>query len=86
MNRTGTYPLYDITCSPLTSGTHALSAAEKNNPFRVFGLTGKQNYTRFTISGSKGQRKLTTYFLGVKGEPLGEWSVMETELKSGDGR
>jgi alkaline phosphatase D len=82
LNRAGTYPLYDITCSPLTSGTHDFAPAEQNNPYRVFGLPGKQNYTRFTISGAKGQRKLTTQFLGIKGEPLGQWSVTEPELKT----
>jgi alkaline phosphatase D len=82
VNRAGTYPLFDITCSPLTSGTHDFAPAEQNNPYRVFGLPGKQNYTRFTISGTKGQRKLTTQFLGVKGEPLGQWSVTEQELKT----
>jgi alkaline phosphatase D len=80
--RPGTYPLYDITCSPLTSGTHDFAPEEKDNPYRVFALPGKQNYTRFTISGVKGQRKLTTQFLGVKGEPLGQWSVLEGELKT----
>jgi alkaline phosphatase D len=80
--RQGTYPLYDITASPLTSGTHEFAKEEQNNPYRVFGLSGKQNYSRFTISGTQGQRRLTVYYLGLKGEPLGEWSVTEPELKT----
>lgn len=80
--RPGTYPLYDITASPLTSGTHAFAPWEQNNPYRVFGLTGKQNYSRFTVSGPPGRRRLGVQFRGVNGELLGEWSVLETELKT----
>ncbi len=81
VDRPGTYPLYDITVSPLTSGTHVFGDAEKNNPYRVFGLDQKQNYGRFSFTGSRGSRKLTVEFLGTKGEQLGEWSVTEKELK-----
>jgi alkaline phosphatase D len=82
VERPGTYPLYDVTVSPLTAGTHTFGRAEKNNPYRVFGLDEKQNYGRFTITGVRGKRKLTVEFLGVKGEKLGEWSVSESELKT----
>ncbi|MBI3139855.1 MAG: alkaline phosphatase family protein [Sphingobacteriales bacterium] len=81
-DRPGSYPLYDITVSPLTSGTHTFSGVEKNNPYRVFGLDEKQNYARFSFSGPRGSRKLTVDFLGVKGENLGLWSVSEKELKT----
>lgn len=82
VERPGTYPLYDITVSPLTSGTHQFGDAEKNNPYRVFGLAEKQNYGKFSFSGPRGNRKLTVEFLGIKGEKLGEWSVNEKELKT----
>lgn len=81
VDRPGSYPLFDITVSPLTSGTHVFGADEKNNPYRVVGVDQKQNYGRFSFSGAKGQRKLTVEFLGIKGEKLGEWSVSETTLK-----
>ncbi|MBI5372400.1 MAG: alkaline phosphatase family protein [Sphingobacteriales bacterium] len=80
--RPGSYPLYDITVSPLTSGTHTFGGVEKNNPYRVFGLDEKQNYARFSFSGARGSRKLTVDFLGVKGEKLGDWSISEKELKT----
>jgi len=82
VERPGTYPLYDITVSPLTSGTHVFGAAEKNNPYRVFGLDQHQNYGRFNFSGPRGSRKLMVEFLGVKGEKLGEWAITENELKN----
>lgn len=75
------YPLYDITVSPLTSGTHVFGDAEKDNPFRVVGIDQKQNYGRISVSGKSRDRRLTVTFLGVKGEKVGEWSVHENELK-----
>ncbi len=81
-DRKGNYPLYDITVSPLTSGTHKFGESEQNNPFRVIGIDGKQNYGRFSISGERNERKLTVAFLGVKGEKLGEWSISEKELQT----
>lgn len=82
VDRQGTYPLYDITVSPLTSGTHTFFGAEKNNPYRILGLDEKQNYARFSFSGKTGERKMTVQYLGVKGENLGEWSVNEKELRN----
>jgi alkaline phosphatase D len=82
VDRPGTYPLYDITVSPLTSGTHSFGGPEKNNAYRVFGLDEKQNYGKFSFSGARSNRKLTVEFLGVKGEKLGEWSITEKELKT----
>lgn len=82
VDRPGNYPLYDITVSPLTSGTHAFGAAEKENPFRVFGLDQKQNYGRISVAGNRGNRKFSIEFKGVGGENLGNWSISENELKA----
>lgn len=82
LERPGAYPLYDITVSPLTSGTHTFGGPEKNNPMRIYGLDEKQNYARFSFSGKRGERKIKVEFIGVKGENLGEWSVTENELKT----
>jgi alkaline phosphatase D len=80
VQRVGTYPLYDITVSPLTSSSHRFGGPEKDNPYRVFGLDQKQNYGKFTFTGEKGNRKMTVEFFGTKGDKLGEWSVGEKEL------
>ena len=74
------YPLYDVTVSPLTSGTHVFGAAEKDNPFRVLGIDQKQNYARISITGKPKDRKLNVEFLGLKGDKIGEWSVTQNEL------
>jgi alkaline phosphatase D len=82
VNREGTYPLYDVTASPLTSGTHQFAGPEKDNPYRVLGIDEKQNYTKFSFSGERNKRKMLVEFFGIKGEKLGEWSISETELKT----
>jgi alkaline phosphatase D len=82
VDRPGTYPLFDLTISPLTSGTYKFSGPEKENPYRVLGIDEKQNYGKISFTGKRGSRKLIAEFLGIKGEKLGDWSVMETELKT----
>lgn len=82
VERSGTYPLYDITVSPLTSGTHSFGGAEKNNPYRVLGIDEKQNYGKFSFSGNRGDRKMTVEYFGIKGNKLGEWNIKEKELKT----
>ena len=75
------YPLFDITASPLTAGTHVFGESEKNNPYRVFGLDQKQNYAHISVTGKPRERILTVKYKGLKGEHLGEWSVKEGELR-----
>lgn len=82
VNREGAYPMYDVTASPLTSGTHKFSGPEKDNPYRVLGIDEKQNYTRFSFSGERNKRQMLVEFFGVKGEKLGEWGITENELKT----
>jgi len=82
VDRPGTYPLYDITVSPLTSGTHSFGGPEKNNPYRVLGIDQLQNYGKFSFSGPRNDRKLTVDFFGLRGEKLGTWSVSEKALKT----
>lgn len=82
-DRTNAYSLYDITSSPLTSATGFVFSKEKNNPARVENtLVEQQNYARITISGKAGDRRLTTEFLGVKGNKIAEWSISEKELRA----
>ncbi|HEY6435500.1 MAG TPA: alkaline phosphatase D family protein, partial [Ignavibacteriaceae bacterium] len=77
------YSLYDITSSPLTSGTSIAAGKEKDNPARVSKtLVEAQNYTRISVSGKTGERRLTVEFLGIKGEKLTEWSISEKDLKN----
>lgn len=82
MEREGSYPLYDITSSPLTSGISKVQGEELNNPARVSGtLVEAQNYTRISITGKGRERVLQAEFIGVKGEKLGEWRITENDLR-----
>jgi alkaline phosphatase D len=83
-DRTGNYPLYDVTNSPFTSGVGKVTGTpEENNPARVNGtLVEAQNYTRVNVSGAAKNRVLTVSFVGIKGDVLAQWKVNETELKS----
>ncbi len=78
--RPGSYTLYDITASPFTAGIGKTRGAEVNNPMRVSPEIDEQNYARFSITGKPKERKLTVNFIGLHGENLSEWSVMQTAL------
>jgi alkaline phosphatase D len=82
MNRPGTYTLFDITVSPLTSGISKVANNDINNPDRIMNAIEQYNYARFSFTGAAGNRKLQVIFLGTKGEQLGEWSITEKELKN----
>ena len=84
MDRPGTYTLYDITSSPLTSSVARTSGPEKNNPNRVIPEVDEQNYTRVSITGNRDQRKMIFEFLGIRGQKLAEWSIMLKDI-SGKG-
>ena len=78
--RPGSYTLYDITASPLTSGVAKTRGAEANNPARVGPEIDVQNYTRFSFQGQGKERKMTVNFIGIHGENLHEWTVMAAAL------
>lgn len=82
--RDNAYTLYDVTSSPFTSGTWPLKEGDKefNNADRIPNtLVEKQNYSRVSVSGKKGERILKVEFLGIKGEKLAEWNISEKVLK-----
>ncbi len=79
--REGNYPLYDITASPLTSGSHKFSGPEKNNPYRVLGVEDAQNYSRISFTGDKKKdRVMKVEFLSTKGAKLAEWTVAAKDI------
>jgi len=82
IDRPGTYPLYDITASPLTSGSHKWSKEERDNPYRVVGVENMQNYTKITISGDRKNREMKVEFFDPKGIKQTEWNTSVQELKT----
>ena len=81
VERKGTYPLFDVTVSSLTAGVSGFSPEERENPSRLLGIV-QNNYGRISVSGVKGQRQLKVEFIGTKGAKLGEWAVLEKDLKT----
>ncbi len=81
LERENAYPLYDVTSSPLTSGSHKFGGTEKDNPYRVAGIDNIQNYTRVTITGTKKNRNLKIEFMDGKGNALSNWNVNAEDLK-----
>ncbi|MCX8472691.1 MAG: alkaline phosphatase D family protein [Sediminibacterium sp.] len=81
IDRENNYPLYDITVSPLTSGTHTISGVEVNNPYRVMLLDKIQNYAVFNFSGDYKNRVLNVSFKDKKGEVVKTWSVPYNSLR-----
>jgi alkaline phosphatase D len=73
--------LFDVTASPLTSGTHTFGGPEKDNQARVLGIDKLQNYARVSFTGKSSDRKMQVDFLGVKGELIQSWSISQKELK-----
>jgi alkaline phosphatase D len=85
--RPGSYPLFDVTISPYTSGVARVKGSELNNPYRMEGtLVEAQNFGKVSITGKKKERKLQVDFLGIRGEVLASWSVGEQELKNVQGK
>jgi alkaline phosphatase D len=83
LERPGMHPLYDVTISPYTAGVSKVRDEEEKNPARMpHTLAEAQNFGKITVSGKRNERQLTVFFLGIKGEKLGEWTVSEKELKS----
>jgi alkaline phosphatase D len=80
---TGTYALYDFTCSPLTSGTYknVSKTKEGNNPNRVEGtLLTDNNFGLVEFYGKKDERavKFSTY--DIDGKKRWEYSLKLKDL------
>ncbi len=77
------YPLYDFTCSSLTSGIHDISKKpEFTNPNRVpNSLLLENNFGKISIQGPKGERTITFETYTVQNESKWKFQVSENELK-----
>lgn len=74
------YPLYELTCSPLTAGTHDISR-ERNNPGLVPGtLVGERNYCSLEFSGPRANRLLVLRAFDARGEKLWEKEIKRHEI------
>jgi len=81
MERVGTFPIYDLTCSPLTSTANTFSADEGNSLRMPDTYVNQRNFGLLKISGTKEERKLTISIFNSEGKLLWEKDIKASELK-----
>ncbi len=75
------YPLYDLTCSPLTAGTHPV-AREADKPALVPGtLVGERNFCSLAVRGPREARVLTLKSWDARGKELWSRDIPAGELR-----
>lgn len=80
LERPGTYPLYDLTTSPLTAGTH--NPGKEPNTLRVDGtLYNGRNFAMIQISGQQKDRVLKIKLMSNLGRLVWERDIKASELK-----
>ena len=81
LNRENTYPLYDWTVSPLTSGV-GNSYKDDVNKYRVEGsLFAQNNFGILSFSGNKSNRQLKLTLFDVQGKELWNKVITKKELE-----
>ena len=78
-DREGTYPLYDLTVSPLTSSA---SNFKEENPLRVPGtLVNERNFATLEFSGPRTDQQVKMSVFNVNGNLIWERTIKAGELK-----
>ncbi|MGV6853337.1 MAG: alkaline phosphatase D family protein [bacterium] len=81
IERENNYPLYELTCSPLTAGVYH-SEAENNKKVLVQGTMVEQhNFCELNFSGSRKERSMNVKVFDAKGKMLWEKSILKSLLR-----
>ncbi len=81
--RPGSYPLYELTCSPLTSGVPSGLEAERANPQVVAGtFMPQRNFCTLEFSGAAKARKITLRSFSTSGQKLWERDIKLSDLRT----
>lgn len=81
LEREGTYPLYEITSSPLSAGLNS-SPIYRANSRNVPGTEYVgHNFGHITVSGARGKRVLTVRIVDAKGKDVWTREFQESELR-----
>ena len=82
VNRPGAYPLYEMTCSPLTAGTHSSkSGGDLDNPRLVADtLVNEHNYCRFSFTGPRNDRSFNIEVKGREGQIFWQKNIKSSVL------
>lgn len=82
LEREGTYPLYDLTVSPLTAGPYARGEAEQNT-LRVPGTwVGEHNFAMLAFSGTRKDRVMRITIRDASGQQKWTRELNAAELRS----
>jgi Phosphodiesterase/alkaline phosphatase D len=81
LDRSGTYPLYDLTVSPLTSGV-SVNAAKEENALRVpETIVTEHNFGILKFSGKQKERVLTITIYNKDGNLLWTKEIKASDLQ-----
>lgn len=82
MKREGTYPLYDLTVSPLTAGAVGDRAKDEKNSYRLPNTYfGENNFAILEITGKRKERVLKIIILNAEGKEVWTREIKASELK-----
>lgn len=81
LNREGTYPLRDLTVSPLTSSANSKTKDEKNTLRVADTFIGERNFAILEFSGKRKERIVTIIIYNTLGKEVWRKSINESELK-----
>jgi alkaline phosphatase D len=82
LDRSGSYPIYELTCSPLTAGTFRVETAEANNPLRVAGtLVEARNFCTLSAEGRGDERRLILKSQDAQGKTFWRASIEAAVLE-----
>jgi alkaline phosphatase D len=81
LKREGTYPLRDLTVSPLTSGSIPLQPDEKNTLRVPDTYIGVRNFAIMEFSGKRKEREMKMIIYDTAGKELWSKVIKESELK-----
>jgi alkaline phosphatase D len=70
LDRRGTYPLYELTCSPLTAGPFNPGADARDALMQADTVVGERNFCSLRFEGTRKQRTLTLQALDAGGKAL----------------
>jgi alkaline phosphatase D len=81
LEREGTYPLYDLTVSPMTAGKADAVKQDYNETLVPGTLVQERAFSKIEVSGPLKDRTLTMTLFNVKGEVIWSKALKSTELK-----
>jgi len=81
LDRPGTYPLYDLTVSPMTAGKADAVKQDYNETLVPGTLVQERAFSKIEVTGPLKDRTLTMTLFNVKGDVIWTKSLKSTELK-----